>query len=268
MIHYIIEINNRFYVIDDKKRILNSSDNLYDIKSNPFGLNIGSGIKKEIEKELEIYKDENLKLLRNQNFKSQESHYQVFSTGCIECDLFVFAYDKEQDYKYLYLFIDLKTRQIFGFASIHKRGEDTIRALSSARKFYKDDFKIFYFDPGSEFKSFLVKNWFENFNKTYKKKCKIIYGATNRRFNGVIEAYGGFIKKFVNEKLSVESLKAKKYVLNWASIAQKIIKLINKNNAKIYPKPFDFNYSFQGNFDNLLKVGDRVHVMLDISKGL
>jgi len=202
--------------------------------------------------------DTNVKLLRGSTKPDPDSTYQVYSKGIIECDLFEMpAFNK---YRYYVLFVDIKTRQIFFDIMKEKDGFSMSKIIEKAIIYFKEFIRL-YSDQGSEF------------NNNYVKKVCIdnnihqVLSITNRNASSVVEAYGGIVKKYLNEYISIKSLKTNKYMLNWPKKIKHVVDEINSHNKKIFPKPFkDDNYDVIKSTDP--KVGDDVHLKVDQPRGL
>lgn len=227
-------------------------------------IEFGYGLFDEIEKKLKMKDDKNLKLLRNQPFKSKESFYNIYNFGCLQVDLGVMPHDAENghDYKYFCLFVDMKSRLLFPCYLKTKNHDILVTCFKTALAFYKD-VRFIQMDKGGEFYSKAIRKLLDDNGIRYQ------YGMTNRRFNGIVEYYIGVIKKFTLQKLSLKSLEKNAYDLDWTDIAQEVIDEINKFNKKTYPKKFIDNYdNYTPSKHDNLNIGDMVHVKLDHPKTL
>lgn len=227
-------------------------------------IEFGYGLFDDIEEKLKMKDDPSLKLLHNQPFKSKESFYNIYNFGCLQVDLGVMPHDDEEenDYKYLCLFVDMKSRILFPCYLKKKNQPVLLTCFKMALNFYKD-IRFIQMDRGGEFFSKAIMKFLD------EKEIPYQYGMTNRRFNGIVEYYIGVVKKFTLQKLSLESLAKNKYNLDWTDIAQEVIEEINSFNKKKYPKKFIDNYdNYQPSKHDNLNMGDMVHVKLDYPRTL
>lgn len=212
------------------------------------------GVRDVIEQRLDF--SNVVQLLKNNKHKNLDSFYNPYTNGVIELDLAIYPPDRYQ-YQYCYTFVDTKTRQIFTMATRDKSMSTTLKVLKAAWDFYNKDIKMICVDRGSEF----VNREMEQFCSMNNITLNI--GMTNRRFNGIVEAYIGFIKKYVNEKLGENQLRNISQWNQWREYVQKTVDTINQHNALEYPKKYSMTYSKVKEYDTDIKVGDLVHVKLD-----
>lgn len=253
MIFETTEKNGLFNVYFGGKLLLETSD-INRFHNNLANIRFGNGVRQQLEQKLEF--DKVVALLRNSDLKQKDSKYNPFTKGCVECDLAIYPKDQE-GFQYAFTFVDIKTRMIFVHYAKSKDSEETVRALQKAYYFYEGNINVLCFDKGAEFYNNIVKNWC-NINK-----IAIDYGITNRRFNGIVESYIGFIKKYVNEKLGLNQLKNIANWNNWRNIMEEVVQIINQHNKNNYPKKFNLDYRHVENSQPLFKNNDMVHVKLD-----
>lgn len=202
--------------------------------------------------------NDQLKLVRPKMGRFEESRYQVDGKGIIEMDLFMMpAY---HGYKYYALFVDIYTRQLFVWTLKDKSAKSLLNAVEKSIQFY-GTVHYFFADGGGEFKNNAIINFLE------EKKIPIRYSMTNRNANSIVEAYGGIIKKFLNELTAVESLKKKEYDLNWVDDIEEIVREINKINKENFPKPM-FEQEWSVPNPKGPQLGEMWHVKIDQPRGL
>lgn len=214
-------------------------------------------LEEKIYTKLGIKNDKNLKIIRPvKETRVYDSKYNTYNFGCLEVDVAVMPYEKQDDFKYMFLFVDLKSRILFPVYTKKKDKDASFYSFEQAYGFYKKIIVI-AMDQGGEFHNTKVQNLLKNNGTAF------YYGMTNRRFNSVVEYYIGRIKKYVLEKLSVETIKSQDYKLDWRDYATQVIQEINNYNKDHYPKAFILEYGKFLSDKNMLKVGDMVHVKLD-----
>jgi hypothetical protein len=248
MILLTVEVDNLIYTLCDSNIVDISSDGSL-IKNY-----IGSGIKSSIEKKLNF--SDKVKLLRHNDVKNKDSFYNPYTKGVIELDLAMYPSDQHR-YQYCYTFVDIKTRIIFVMSTRDRTASTTLKALNKAWEFYDKDIKMLSVDRGGEFVNKEVKKFTNDHN------IALNIGMTNRRFNGIVESYIGFIKKYVNEKLGENQLNNVKYWNQWRKYVDDVVEEINEHNKKKFPLPYSSSYDSVQNVDNDVQIGDLVHVKLD-----
>jgi len=203
--------------------------------------------------------NKHIKLIRpKKHEREQYTKYQVFNNGIIECDLFIMP--EFNKYNYFIAFIDIRTRQMF-VLPLKTKDKKTIRnAFEKALTYYKK-IRFIYCDAGAEFDNDEIKEFCRE-NDIFLRISR-----ANRNANSVVEAYGGIVKKYLNEILSVKSLQDKRYVLNWVNQIDDVVRAINKYNKTVYPKEF-YETEWVLPSDDDYKVGQKVHVIIDQPKGL
>lgn len=202
---------------------------------------------------------DDLKLVRAKHGKNPESMYQIDAKGVIEMDLFTMP--MFQGYNYFALFVDIYTRQLYYWISKKKTADILLQALKKAIQFY-GKVEYIYADGGGEFKNNKIMKYCED------EDIPIRYSMTNRNANSMVEAYGGIIKKYLNEISAVESLKTKKYDLDWVNEIDAIVIEINKHNKTIFPKPMYEAEEWAIPTKTSPKLGELYHLKIDQPKGL
>lgn len=196
-----------------------------------------------------------IKLLRDEGKKEPDNKVQVYSRGIIQVDLFTMP--TYNNVKYFILYVDIKDNDVFGMTLTDKTASTVAKTLERAIIYFKQ-FSMLQSDPGAEFK-----------NKEFETICKNnnieqIFSLTNRNASSVVEGLGGFIKSYLNEYMSVKSMKVGRYALDWTSKFDQILEIVRKHKKF---KPFKAD-----NYDTIKsndpKVSDSVHVRIDQPRGL
>jgi len=218
---------------------------------------------KQLDEEFFDKKNDNkyIRLVRPKKHEREAyTRYRVFANGIIETDLFVMP--EFNKYNYFLAFIDIRTRQMF-VLPLKVKDKKTIRGAFEKALIYYKKIRFIYCDPGAEFNNDEIKAFCKE-NDIFLRISRV-----NRNANSVVEAYGGIVKKYLLEILSVKSLQDKRYILNWVEPLDDVVRAINKYNKTQFPKEYyETEWIVQNDKKGDYKVGQLVHPIIDAPKGL
>lgn len=205
-------------------------------------------------------KNEKLKFL-NKKKEFHEGHFSEFRPNSV-CQADLMELPDDKGFKFLLVIVDNVSRAID--AEPMKLKSDSVEAMKKIfkRKYIKPNFDVLQCDTGGEFTSKAFQDLM------HSKHIAIRYGRTNRHNQqAIVEHYNGIISKVLNTKMNIHELETNEQSLIWKKNVRPLILELNNKFKKKAPLISQFfgHWKMISNkaSDSLLKVGDKVYVVLD-----